>query len=244
MEENKELSHILNTYLESKSYLSLNSLAQNMKVPETSLRRIKKAELKRLPKNETILKVLSHIYRTSDLYEIREALGEGSLSEYLSNEFLLSSDSSKIDIKVIDESVSDQTSYLVFKLASNSCGTTISEVQRLFGQMGLSALENLKRDDLVKVDGDNISSNLNTFKVSNEYFVRNFKAVSDFIKVEGNTEMPNLFYNLSESVNRDAAKKIHKVQKNALKEIISILNDEQSRGDIPLFVLSAIDSLK
>lgn len=244
MEEIRELSHILNSYLEQREHLSLNSLAKNMNIAETTLRRIKNSELKRLPKNETILKVLSYIYKSSDLYELRSNLNPTSLGAYLSEEFLLSDSNQKHSVQIIDESVSDQISYLVFKLASNSCGTTKDEVKRMFGELGIKSLEALELDGLVRDSDGTIHSKISTFKVSNKYFVRNFKAVSDFIKVDSPGDNPNLFYNLSESVNLDAFKKIHKAQKNALKEITSIMNQETSRGDIPLFILSAVDTLK
>ncbi len=244
MVELTELTHILNSYLEQRKHLSLNSLAQNMKIPETSLRRIKNSDLKRMPKNETILKVLSYIFKTSDLYEIRSNLDPSGLGKYISEEFLLSDSRQTSNIQIIDDSVSDQTSYLVFKLASNSCGTTVEEIKRLFGEVGLKSLEKLELDNLIRISGELVESKIDTFKVSNKYFVRNFKAVSDFIKVDSQEDTPNLYYNLSESVNTEALSRIHKIQKKALKEIISIINDDESRGELPLFVLSAIDTLK
>lgn len=243
MDKIQELSHILNSYLEQREHLSLNSLAQNMSIPETSLRRIKHGDLKRMPKNETVLKLLSYIFKTEDLYTIRENLNPQGLGEYLTNEFFLSDSAQKLNIKLIDESVADQTTYLVFKLASNSCGTNKSEIQRLFGELGLKALESLERDSLVSIDGDKVHSLLDSFKVSNDYFIRNFKAVSEFINTDCNSDIPNLFYNLSESVNEKAAEKIHSIQSRALRDISSVLNNDDSRGEIPLFILSAVDTL-
>ncbi|PIK15986.1 hypothetical protein [Halobacteriovorax sp. JY17] len=240
----QELSSILNNYLDEKSHLSLNSLSKNMDVPETSLRRIKKLELKRMPKNDTVLKVLSYVYKTEDLYTLRAKLNPLGLGNYLTEEFLLSDSCSKLDVKLIDDSVRDQTSYLVFKLASNSCGTSKEEIIRLFGKTGEDALSNLIRDELVTCSEGAVKSTIDTFKVSHEYFIRNFKAVSNFIKVESQEETPNLYYNLSESVNAQAATKIHRIQQKALREIANLLNSNESRGDIPLFVLSAIDTLK
>ena len=243
MENILELSNILNSYMEQRVHLSLNSLAQNMKVAETSLRRIRKSELKRMPKNDTTLKILSYIFKTSDLYILRSNLRPDGLGKYLTDEFLLSDSTQKLDIRLIDNAVSDQTSYLVFKLASNSIGTTVGEVERLFGMLGTKAIDSLALEDLIEVCDGRITSKVSTFKVSNKYFIRNFKAISDFIKVDSGGEAPNLFYNLSESVNQEAASKIHKVQKKALKEISAILNNDESRGEIPLFILSAVDTL-
>lgn len=80
--------------------------------------------------------------------------------------------------------------------------------------------------------------------MGHEQFVEHFKAVADFIKTgDLGPKKNNLFYNFSESVNEKGMREILNVQRAALKKVARILNDDQFGGDIPLFVLSAIDTL-
>lgn len=237
----EELSTLISDYLKQRPQLSLNSLAINMGVPETSLRRIKNCELVRPPKNDNLLKILSFIFKTDDLMVIAENL-QGDLKNYIKEEFFLPEKGSvAFDV---DRFIPDQQSYLIYKLAANSSGVEKSEVQRLFGDFGLMSAEKMIRSGVLE-ERENFFFNVHEhFRMSDERFIENFKAVSDFIKVRGNEEHAHLYFNFSESLSPEAIRKIHTIQKKANRDILKVIDSESSQGEIPFFFIGAIDSIK
>ncbi len=238
-----ELSTLIQTYLKERPQLSLNAIAIRSEIPETSLRRLSKGELKRMPKNQTVLKLLSYLYQTESLIKIRDQV-PGALRDFMNKEYLLSEDSVVSPQINLDRFLTDQISYLVFKLASNSSGVKQDEIKRLFGEVGLEAINKLVKAAVVKVDNATFYSAFESFRLSDESFVENFKAVSSFIKTDPEKRTaPNFYYNLSESLNEAGLKKIREIQVRATSQVLNIMNDKTNHGDIPVFNLVAIDTL-
>lgn len=238
-----ELSDLIQKYLNERPNLSLNALAIRSEVPETTLRRISKGELKRLPKNETILKILSYIFQTEKLREIAER-SPTDLALFMKAEYMLSDEQANSPQINLDRFLPDQVSYLVFKLASNSSGVYRGEIERLFGELGLGALEKLLKAAVIKFDGEKYKSAFESFRLSDESFVDNFKAVSNFIKTDPEKRRtPNFYYNLSESLSDVGLRKVREIQVEATRQVLKIMNDSQYHGEIPVFNLVAIDSL-
>jgi len=240
----KELSALIEGYLESNSNVSINALAMRMGIAETTLRRIRGGQSKRLPNSENLLKIVFYIYKTKDLYEVREVLPP-LLKEHFTSLFLLTEASLNNPVTEIDDSIIDnQITYLVLKLASNHSGVNKNEVLRLFGEIGLKSAETLIDSDILTEEKGLFKTKINTFRLPHNSFIKNFKSVSDFIKIDPEkTKGPNIYYNLSESLNLEGLTRVQAIQKKAVKEISDILNNDKFKGELPVFSLTAVDTL-
>ncbi len=238
-----ELSTLIHDYLASHSNLSTNAIARYSGVAETTLRRIKNGDLKRLPSNDNILKILFYLYKSRDLGEISEKVPE-ALGEHLKKEYQQVLTSQQ-EVSFLDESIiQNEVDYLILILASNTSGVHKDEITRQFGLLGHSQANTLIEKEIIKREGDYYKSCIQSFRVSDSLFVKNFKAMANYIKVDREKrEHSNLYYNLSESLNVDAYQKVRSIQIEASKQIIEILNDSRNHGDIPMFNLIAVDTV-
>ncbi|OUR95502.1 hypothetical protein A9Q84_16855 [Halobacteriovorax marinus] len=240
----KELSYLISEYLERTPNLSINALALRMGIAETTLRRIRGGNSKRLPNSENLLKIVFYIFNTHDLYIVRDSLPK-ALSEHFICVYLLTGTGQNNPITQIDDSVLDnQISYLILKLAANNSGVTRDEVLRLFGQVGINSTDKLFSADILVENNGIIKTKVSTFRLPDQSFIKNFKSVADFIKIDPDKRIgPNLYHNLSESLNLEGLVRIQTIQKKAVQEITNILNEEKFKGELPVFSLIAVDTL-
>jgi len=241
----QDLQNLLNDYLESSINFSLNALSKKICVPETSLRRIKNGDLRRLPKIDNVLKILKYIYKTDSLYEIVKLAPE-ELSKELQEKLVIDIEDNCTTRLVVDleKFINDQVAYLVYKLASNTNGVKSSEVNRLFGEHGVQTLLNLEKAGVITNNDKVFKTIQGTFRMSDDRFVENFKSVSNFIKTDPEKiKTPNLYMNLSESLNIEGLKRIKAIQVRAIRETRKVLSCDEYKGHLPVFNLIAVDTL-
>lgn len=244
-----ELKLIIQAYLDEHQRISLNGFSKKCQVSEPTLRRIMSGKVKTTPTLTTIIDILSTISKENRLPELIE-LYPGIIGDTLKQSFSLLSEETPYEFSTeLNELLRDEQSYLIFKLSANSSGVKRDRIKELFGILGEQKLDELISRDLVyeKLVGHDrtVFSRVEGFSLSHDLFVNHFKACANYINT--NTQQSsrnNLFYNLSESVNDNARREILTIQLQALKKIMGILNDDKSRGNLPLFVLSAIDTLE
>lgn len=240
---NVELKHLIQDYLSQRAHLSVNSLANNMGVAETTLRRMCNGENKRTPSSDNIIKVLSYIYKESNLYSLKEKLPQ-NLREYFETEFYLQDPNQQLEIIDIDSLVSDQTSYLCYKLAANTNGVKKEEITRLFGKIGEVAVSSLIKKGILLEREGKFFTETGTFRMPDSRFVENFKSVASFIKTDPEVRNnPNLYSNFSESLNEEGLKSVRKIQLDANKKILKVMNEAKYKGDLAVFALNAIDTI-
>ncbi|MCO4792328.1 MAG: hypothetical protein KC493_01355 [Bacteriovoracaceae bacterium] len=236
------------SYLGRNKNISLNGLSKRCSISEPTLRRIKNGQIKTLPTLTTIIDLLCSLNKVDKIPELIEIYKETPIGAFLNEHFsvLASGDYSYEFNQELDESLRDNISYLIFKLSCNTSGVTHTKIKEMFGKHGTDKLEVLEKKNLIKKesDGETYKTAIEAFSLGHEHFVEHFKAVADFIKTgEIGPKKNNLFYNFSESVNEKGMREILQIQRLALKKIAKVLNDKEYTGEIPLFVLSAIDTL-
>lgn len=245
-----ELQKLIKSHLNEHRNLSLNALSKRCRVSEPTLRRIVSGKVKTNPTLNTIVDILSSLSKETNITKLIE-LYPGPLAESLKENFGAVIGPEKYNYEyseLLNRELKDSKRYLIFKLASNSSGVTRAKIRELFGEVG-----DQKCDDLINLDllheewKDNqrvLKTKVEGFYLHNDLFKQNFKALADYIDTRPKLgEQKNLFYNLSESINEQALRDILNIQRQALKKIVKILNDEKSRGDLPVFILNAIDQL-
>lgn len=239
---NRVLAKLLLDYLNERAHLSLNSLSINMDVPEATLRRIVKCHNKRMPSNDNLVKILKYIFKCEDLLQLKE-MCPPSLGQYLEVEFSLYQDNNLRYFEV-SEILNDRVTYLCFKLAANTAGVKIEEVKRLFGMLGEKAIEKLCQLKIVSLQEGIAKTEDFTFRLPDQQFIQNFQTTAEFIKTNPlDRQTSNIYSNTSESLNEQGLKQIIKIQREANRKILKIINDKSMKGEIPVFCIQAIDSL-
>lgn len=240
----KELSQLIEGYLSTHSNLSVNAIANYSGVAETTLRRIKNGELKGTPSNDNTLKVLFYIYKTRDLNEII-AQTTPAIAQHLSCEYHQVVTCEE-EVRMLDSSIiENEVDYRLLILSSSAKGVSKEEVTRQFGELGHNYAKRLIAKEILEDRGEGYKSLLSSFRLPDESFIQNFKAMANYIKVNREERIrPNLYYNLSESLNEDSYQKVRSIQIQATRDIITIMNDRRNHGDIPMFNLIAIDSIE
>jgi predicted transcriptional regulator len=238
-----ELQECIKSFLVKNKHLTLNALSKKSSVSEPTLRRVRNAEIKTLPRVNTIVDILSTIYKERNISDLIKHCGP-NLRAYLEKVFtvILESNAHYENDTGLSRELKNTTSYLIYKLAANRTGIKRELVCRLFGELGLRKLKDLERKGLVFEMIGSYHARTKSFSLDDELFRQNFQAVSEFIRVEDGPEKgDNLFYNLSESISEEGYQKILSIQRQALKEIVHILNEKEYAGDKPVFVLSSVD---
>lgn len=243
----QHLQKIINDYIESHTGLTVNGMSKRCGVSEATLRRVCSGKNKNLPTLTTVISVLSYISKKNTLPEIIEQFS-GPLSESLKNGMHTHKNSAFMDSSVnLSSKLQDPVRYMIYKLAANTNGVTASKISELFGLFGGQKLDDLLNEDLLILRGDSYHAAYSNYSLSHETFTTHFKATADFIKPEKLDASPQkysqVFVNMSESINLNAYSSILKVQRAALKKIREIMFDSQNKGEIPAFMVSAIDTI-
>lgn len=241
-----QISKALKSYLEDRPRMSIAALSMRSSVSETTLRRIRDKDFKRLPNPETVLNLLSTIYGSKNVREIADHFS-GAIKEFLFQNFpQITEIECEYSVK-LNQELQDDNKYLVYKLCSNKCGVTLARIQRLLGAMGVVCLEDLLEKGFVEKREGRYFSNTKNFTLDPEQFASKFQLLANFIKVNSsippNQLLRPLHVNYSSSVTAMTYKKIVKLQKKNLKKVRELLMEDSGSGDIPLFFLLAVDSL-
>ncbi len=240
------LQNVLTTYFKEKPHVSINALSKKCKISEPTLRRLTKGQVKTLPTTSTILDILTIVSGETNTTKIAK-LYPGPIAEYLDYILPKLQNSSVEYNSDLNTELSNPTKYLIFKLSANSCGLRSNQMRDLFGAVGEKFAVELMQKGFLRKEGSTYYSNLKHFSTNQDAFISNFKLVADFIKVNlDNSQSSSLALkaNFSESLSLQAYKEILLIQKKALRKITAIMSAETSKGDIPVFLLSAIDTFE
>lgn len=237
---------ILETHMSMHPNLSVNHLSKKCGVSEPTLRRLHNRQLKRLPTSTNILKLLSHIAKKDRVSELVDFF-PGALMDYIKESMTQILESDFSDVTDLTDQLKNPMAYLIYKIAATNGGITQEKIVQLFGMYGEQQLNRLLEQELIYEEENTFLAKHKKFSLAPEVFKGHLKATADFIKPDNLTNSPykysQTFYNMSSSVNINAYAKILKVKRTAIRKIRDILFNEKSTGDIPIFVIGAIDSL-
>lgn len=240
-----QLQSVLSGYLKENSRRTLNGLSKRCTVSEPTLRRILKGQVKTAPNVTTVLDVLTTVTGERSARKIAERF-PGPIADYIRDMAIHLEDCDTDYDPNLNMELRNPTSYVIYKLASNRAGADEGVIQELFGAQGKMFLENLISKGYIELRNGRYHATSQNFSAGAAEFVANFKSVADFIKVRDvptKTNMNPLLVNYSESVSAEAYREIVSLQKATLKKIRGILADPTSAGEIPLFMLMAVDTL-
>lgn len=240
-----QLSDIILGYLKSNPRISLNGLSKRCQVSEPTIRRIAKKQVKTVPNVSTVLDLLTTISRRKNVNEI-VALYPGPVADLIKTALPHLEDHAPEYSSVLNNHLRDPLRFLIFKLSLNKMGVSKEKIRKLFGENGVRELEELIKLEVVEKREQRYFSVCRSFTTSYDNFVEQFRAFAGFIKpqkVSEKLDLNPLFVMATESVSIESYKEITKVQRAALKKISQIVSSDQDGGPIPLFFLSALDTL-
>ncbi len=242
------LQNILLAYLERHPNITVGGMSKRCAVSEPTLRRIKSGQVKTLPSVTTVVEILTYISKETSTQGLLNAF-PGPIADYLSSKLGQIEQVKELQYsEKLTRTLTDPVKYLVYKLASMSAGVGLEKIVELFGSYGENQLLKLAQEDLVALNTQGFYiAKIQDFALSNEVFVEHFKSTADFIKPHKHATAAKayspIFSNFSNSISKKAYGEILKTQRAANKKIIAILCDKNSEGNIPTFVLNAVDTL-
>lgn len=243
---NSDLRRMTEAYLATHPTLTLNALAQRSGIPATTMRRLMQEEQRSELAPHTVLSLVSYLLKEKKISKLLTMV-TGPVAELLNkcfDQFIFDEKSSAHEqSSELNSLFRDKTTYLVYKLAANVCGTTMEEVKDAFGLMGLKKLNALMEKNWIKADGVNGSLHAvqKNFTVDLELAHELSHSLLDLYKPCDVKAGHNLFYSLSEGMSAEGIKKIKEIEKEAVKKIFDLMNNETMQGDIPYFALIVSD---
>lgn len=242
---NTQLKEIIDNYLTVHTSLTVNGLANRANVPGTSLRRMIKGSNKSIPAAHTVLNLVSYIYREKNIGKLLTKIN-GPVGAMLSESFgsfTTRNDHYSNDLE-LNETLSDQFNYFIYKLAANHKGTTESEVYELYGSVGITRLKSLvAQGDILNNEKGQYHAREKNFALDLAVAKKHLPELVNFYRPEEVSQGRNLFYSLSESLNNAGIQKVKDIQRDAVKKIGEIVNGAENHGDIPYFSIQLCETL-
>ncbi|MFZ4714702.1 MAG: hypothetical protein ACOYL6_13375 [Bacteriovoracaceae bacterium] len=248
MDLNSSLQHLIDDYLEKHPSLSLNAIAKRSGVSEATLRRLmgaKKGDSKQAPAPNIVLQLVSFLKKENRI-SVLLSKTEGPVGDYLRKSFdQFIFDREEIEMHFdLNKLFLDKDLYMIYKLAANSNGVALKEIEKILGITGKNKLLELAAKNVVEKRADNHYHALNkNFSVDIQVAKNFLPELIRFFKPELAHEGKTLFYSLSESMNEEGIKKIKEIQVEAVKAMYAVMCDEKNQGTIPYFSVSLLDTL-
>ena len=239
-----QLRDVINDYFTKYPNTSINGLAMRSNVGATTLRRILSLEIKGDPSPHTVLNIASAISKEKRLSKLVQMF-DGPMGELIRESF-----STYVEVYAphkfdpdLNEVLRDRVSYFVYKLTANRSGAREDEIFDLFGQPGVERLKKLRKDNLVRLEGAQYHAVEKNFSLDLNVAKEHLPELVKFYHPENLDRGLNIFYTLSESLNKEAIKKVKDIQREAAKKIYEIMNAPESDGTIPYFTVQLADVL-
>ncbi|MFW7380842.1 MAG: hypothetical protein ACOH5I_18650 [Oligoflexus sp.] len=233
-------------YVEGKKYQSLMTLSDRSGVPYNTIRRIANGQVDK-PTLETVLAVLRVVEnRQGVIHSVKQYYPE--LGELFSATQTASETQAVTDY-LIDSLFQDQVNYRIFSLAGTRAGTNRQDIQRMFGENGITKLNGMLDEEVLCEDG---TGTIRT--VVREYYSVDIRTILQKIRHCVDIYDTSLvgtdgcfLSTHSESLNIQGLKAVKKAAMDFYFAVAKIKNDERYSGSIPFYanvMLGLFDSSK
>jgi hypothetical protein len=243
---NEQLRQMTAIYLDSHPALTLNALAIRAGVAATTMRRLMRGEDKGELAPHSVLALVSYLLREKKISTLLTII-EGPVAELLKrsfDQFIFDEKATHQLDQSLNEIFKDKTNYLIYKLAANKCGTTIEEIKNCFGLHGLKKCHELIKNNWIISDKfERLHAKEKNFSTDLALAHQLTHSLVDLYKPDDVASGLNLFYSLSEGMNEEGIKKIKEIEKEAVKKVFEVMNEEQFQGFIPYFSVFLSDVL-
>lgn len=247
MDLNSSLQDLIQEHLMKYPSLSLNAIAKRSGVSEPTLRRLmtSKEKNRQPPAPNIVLQLVSFIKKEKRMSVLLNKT-EGPVGDYLRksfDQFIFEKEDVEMSFD-LNKLFLDKDLYLIYKLAANSHGVRLIEIEKILGVTGKNKLFELVEKNIIEKRADDHYHALNkNFSVDVQVAKNFLPELIRFFKPELAHEGKTVFYSLSESMNEAGIQKIKEVQIEAIKAIYKIMSDEKNQGSIPYFSVSLLDTM-
>ncbi|MGZ3787250.1 MAG: hypothetical protein ACXVLQ_01935 [Bacteriovorax sp.] len=246
---NDQLRELTEAYLKRHPGLTLNALSQRCGVPATTMRRLMQEGHRQELAPHSVLSLISYLMKEKKISALLKKVN-GPIAVLLNrsfDQFIFDEKSSDHEMhNDLNTLFRDKTTYLIYKLAANVCGTSVSEIKNVFGLMGLHKLNELMEKDWIRAlaeDPERLHAREKNFSVDLALAHQLTHSLVDFYKPRDVEKGFNLFYSLSEGMNEEGIKMIKEIEKNAVKKIYDLMNDKNYQGNVPYYAVILSDVL-
>lgn len=246
---NNQLRSMVNDYLKVHPSLTLNALSNRCGVPATTMRRLMQKQDSSELAPHSVLSLVSYLLKEKKISTLLKKV-DGPVSELLNrsfDQFIFDEKSSTHEMhNDLNTLFKDKTTYLIYKLAANACGTSVREIKNIFGLIGLNKLQELMDQNWIIADvenNDRLHAREKNFSVDLALAHQLTHSLIDFYKPSDIDKGFNLFYSLSEGMSEEGIKMIKEIEKNAVKKIFELMNDQNYQGNIPYYAIVLSDVL-
>lgn len=239
----EELRRVIDRYLDGHRSRSLATLSRASGVSYTTIRRLYQREGN--PTAEPVLKIVDAALTNDEKVQfINRHYPE--LGATISR-FQAVATQSHGSHEVLKTFISRDPHNFVINLANNDKGATREQVQRLTGEKGLEALDELVEHDVLQPlkEGGRIVYRFPPLMTSDAeiVLVQASQAVKHFDRALIGTKAARLFH-ATASIDERTLERIHGVLTGAINEIMALKDDPRNTGNIPFYasmVMSVLD---
>lgn len=238
------LQNLVAAYLAKNPSLTINALASRCNVPVTTLRRLTSGQQKNEIAPHSVLNLVSYILREKNLVTLLTKL-EPSVAEFLKKHFgnFIFSSESRVYSSNLNEELKDQTRYLIYKLAANHNGTDLMTIVDNFGSHGKKKADELMSKNLLVEREGRLHAAEKNFSLDITVAASHLPGLVGFYKPHTMAEGKNTFFSMSESLSEEAIQEIKQLQRECVKKMSAIMNDEKNFGDIPYFTINLAETM-
>ena len=235
---NKDFSEILRGYVlqqrEKNPSVNEITISKKMNIPRSTFNRLMNGYSK--PNTATILKLCHFIP------ELRKQLPP-DVSKLL--KVTLKRKDTEYIPYLLETLLYDKNNFLCWVLAFSKKGVRMDEVKESFGQQGASALKALEKNKIIS-KGEDGHYRVTEQKRDTILSFRLIKAHLMFLAEQYKPDHldTNYIHYWVESLNEEGRKRVMKIHQEAHRKILQIMQNEDYKGDVPVFSIGCSDILK
>lgn len=230
-----DLKSVIDRYLDGHRTRSLATLSRVSGVAYTTLRRFSQREGN--PTAEPVLKIVDATLPTKDKIEfLGKHFPELARFVHFDQKTYSQDESGRTDFKFFF--MRDPHNYLL-NLAISDHGTSAEDIQRLCGERGMDALDELVEHEILTREprtGKVRYKDHTIFSVDVDMGLAQVKRSADYFDRSLIGSKAAKFCHATAAVNKDGLEKIHAVVTDAIARIFALKDDPRHTGDIPFFV--------
>ncbi|MBF0208937.1 MAG: hypothetical protein HQK53_18915 [Oligoflexia bacterium] len=239
-----ELKALLEEYLGQHHSISLHGFSKKCGVSFSTLRRIHNLKTKEDPAPLTVLGIVSTIKKESNIHQLMSLFDHASAiykSLFRSYSFFNKCLAYKPDL---NEVLSDREYYIVYKLAANISGTTRRNIVDLLGNPAEFKIDELLRKELIYEESGRLHAVQKNFSLPGALGLKHIPELLRFVGSGSSFVDKTMFRSISESISKEVYDEVWRIQVDATKRIVSLINKKDSAGEIPFFYVCVLDTME
>ncbi|MBF0297710.1 MAG: hypothetical protein HQK51_03260 [Oligoflexia bacterium] len=234
-----ELKTLIEVYFKKHPDLSMHAFSKKCYIATSTIRRILTMETREDPAPSTVLGIVSAISKETSIPKLIK-MYDGEIGKILEKKY--SGIQVEYSVDLVDI-LHDREAYIIYKLAANNKGTNRQEIINLLGNIANNKIDDLLEQKVLFEDNKRLFAKKG-ISLPEDLSLRHLPELLRFVNKGSVFINKSLYLNLSQSISKDAYMEIGKIQSDAARKILSIVNNNDNVGEIPFFFISIIDTME